>query len=340
MLANMALAGISTRGLRHHLPRAHHALDLIGIFVFGVSGGLMAIQRDFDLVGVAILAVITALGGGILRDLVLGDTPPLAFADWKYLAVALAAAAVTFVAHPELNRVGRTLLLFDAAGLGLFCVAGTVKALDWGMTPLAAVTLGVTTAVGGGVLRDVIARETPALVRRDSGALRLPALAGAIAVAVAWELDGVRARPRGAVSRRSSSACARSRCTTTGAPHARPADAELRHDHAVAAAGLRDVERAVGARRAAPRRRTRRRPWPRRRRRPSPAARRRGRRRSRRAALVGERDRLVDARAGQQDEELLAADPVGEVERAQPAAQAVRDLDAARRRRARGRARR
>ncbi len=167
----------------------HIALDLIGIFVFGVSGALMAIKRDFDVVGVAILAVITALGGGILRDLVLGDTPPLAFADWKYLAVALASAALAFFAHPELLRINRTLLHFDAAGLGLFCVAGTVKALDWGMAPLAAVALGVTTAVGGGLLRDVIARETPALVRRDSELYALPALGGAIAVAVAWELE-------------------------------------------------------------------------------------------------------------------------------------------------------
>ena len=122
----------------------------------------MAIRRDFDVVGIAILAVITALGGGILRDLVLGDTPPPAFTQWEYLVVPLAAAAVTFVAHPELERLTRTLLVFDAAGLGLFCVAGTVKALEYGLAPVAAAALGVTTAVGGGVLRDVIARETPA----------------------------------------------------------------------------------------------------------------------------------------------------------------------------------
>jgi uncharacterized membrane protein YeiH len=124
-----------------------------------------------------------------MRDLVLGDAPPLAFERWEYLAVALASAAVTFVAHPELRRVSRTLLLFDAAGLGLFCVAGTVKALDWGLAPLAAVALGVTTAVGGGVLRDVIARETPALVRTDSELYAIPAVAGGTIVAVAWELE-------------------------------------------------------------------------------------------------------------------------------------------------------
>ena len=167
-------------------------LDLIGLFAFGISGALMAIHRDFDIVGIAILAVITALGGGILRDLVLGDTPPPAFTQWEYLVVPLAAAAVTFVAHPELERLTRTLLVFDAAGLGLFCVAGTVKALDYGLAPVAAATLGVTTAVGGGVLRDVIARETPALVRPDSELYAVPAVAGAVAVAIAWELDAYR----------------------------------------------------------------------------------------------------------------------------------------------------
>ncbi len=167
----------------------HTALDLTGIFAFAISGALMAIRRDFDVVGIAILAVITALGGGILRDLVLGHTPPPAFTQWEYLVVPLAAAAVTFVAHPELERSMRTLLVFDAAGLGLFCVAGTVKALEHGLAPVAAATLGVTTAVGGGVLRDVIARETPALVRPDSELYVLPAVAGALVVAIAWELD-------------------------------------------------------------------------------------------------------------------------------------------------------
>lgn len=164
-------------------------LELIGVFAFGVSGALMAIRRGFDVVGIVILAIVTAVGGGILRDLVLGDTPPPAFTRWEYLLVALAAAAVTFVASPELERGSRTLLVFDAAGLGLFCVTGTAKALDHGLAPLSAAILGVTTAVGGGVLRDVIARETPALVRPDSELYALPAVAGALVVAVTSDLD-------------------------------------------------------------------------------------------------------------------------------------------------------
>jgi uncharacterized membrane protein YeiH len=160
-------------------------LDLIGIFAFAVSGALTAIHRGHDVVGIAVLAVVTALGGGLIRDLVLGDTPPPAFTQWPYLVVPLAAAAVTAVAHPELERLGRTLLVFDAAGLGLFCVAGTAKAVEHGLGPVAAAVLGVTTAAGGGVLRDVIARETPALVRSDSELYALPAFAGALVVAVA-----------------------------------------------------------------------------------------------------------------------------------------------------------
>ncbi|SOD97608.1 trimeric intracellular cation channel family protein [Blastococcus haudaquaticus] len=164
-------------------------IDLIGVFAFGVSGALMAVRRDFDVVGIAILAVVTALGGGIVRDLVLGDTPPPAFTRWEYLVVALAAAAVTAVGHRVFTRLARPLLVFDAAGLGLFCVAGTEKALDHGLAPVAAACLGVTTAVGGGVLRDVIAREVPALVRADSELYALPAVAGALVVGIAPTVD-------------------------------------------------------------------------------------------------------------------------------------------------------
>ena len=165
------------------------ALELTGLFAFAISGALMAIRRDFDVVGIGVLAVITALGGGIVRDVVLGDTPPPAFTDWEYLVVPVAAAAVTFFAHATLERLARALLVFDAAGLGLFCVTGTVKALDYGLAPVAAAALGITTAVGGGLMRDVIARETPALVRPDTELYAIPAILGALLVALAWQLD-------------------------------------------------------------------------------------------------------------------------------------------------------
>ena len=165
------------------------ALELIGIFAFAVSGALMAIRRDFDLVGIACLAVITALGGWIVRDVVLGATPPVAFTRWEYLVIPFVAAALTSVAHPELERLTRPLLVFDAAGLGLFCVSGTVKGLEHGLAPGAACFLGVTTAVGGGVLRDVVARQTPALFEATSELYAVPAVVGALVIGIAWTVE-------------------------------------------------------------------------------------------------------------------------------------------------------
>jgi uncharacterized membrane protein YeiH len=161
-------------------------LELTGLSVFAISGALMAIRKRFDAVGILILATVTALGGGILRDLVIGDTPPAAFANTSYLVIPMVAAVVTFFAHRLFARLAFTILLFDAAGLGLFCVTGTLKALDHGLGAVQAVVLGVTTAVGGGVLRDVIARETPALVQVDTDLYSVPAAAGAIVVALAY----------------------------------------------------------------------------------------------------------------------------------------------------------
>lgn len=164
------------------------ALNLIGIFAFGVSGALAAIRRDLDVVGIVMLAVVTALGGGILRDLVLGDTPPAAFVRWEYLAVPFAAAALALIARPELERLTRALLVFDAAGLGLFCVAGTVKAVEHGLAPVPAAAVGAATAVGGGVLRDVLVHEVPEIARPDSELYAVPAFVGGLAVATAWDL--------------------------------------------------------------------------------------------------------------------------------------------------------
>lgn len=165
------------------------ALELAGLFVFATSGALMAIHKGFDLVGIIILAMLTALGGGILRDLIIGDTPPAAFTNLSYLVIPLVAALVTFFAHPVFRRQTFTILVFDAAGLGLFCVTGTLKALEFNLGTLQAVLLGITTAVGGGVLRDITARETPALVQVDTDLYSIPAAAGATLVAAAHHTD-------------------------------------------------------------------------------------------------------------------------------------------------------
>jgi uncharacterized membrane protein YeiH len=162
-----------------------NVLEWVGLYVFATSGALMAIHKGFDVVGIVILAMLTALGGGIVRDLIIGDTPPAAFTRAVYLVIPLAAAVVTFFAHPLLRRLTLPVLVFDAAGLGLFCVTGTLKALDFDLGPVQAVLLGVTTAVGGGVLRDITARETPALLRVETDLYAIPAAAGAVVVVVA-----------------------------------------------------------------------------------------------------------------------------------------------------------
>ena len=161
------------------------ALDLIGTFVFGVSGALLAVRKHFDVVGMLVLAELTALGGGIVRDLILGATPPASFTDGWYLLVPVLAAAVTFFAHMQIARIQLAMLVFDAAGLGLFCVSGTAKALSFGLGPVQAVALGVLTAVGGGILRDVLANDVPTVMRADSTLYAVPALLGAIIVALA-----------------------------------------------------------------------------------------------------------------------------------------------------------
>ena len=164
-------------------------LELVGIFAFAVSGALMAIRKGFDVVGIVLLAGITALGGGVARDVIIGATPPVAFTNLGYFLMPVAAAVVTFFAHPAIERLATAVLVFDAAGLGLFCVTGTVKSLAYGLSPLPAAVLGVVTGVGGGVLRDVIAREIPALVRPDAELYAVPAIAGALTVALLWSLD-------------------------------------------------------------------------------------------------------------------------------------------------------
>lgn len=163
-----------------------YILELLGILAFATSGALMAIRCGFDVVGIVVLAETTALGGGVLRDLIIGATPPAAFQDPLYLIIPMVAAVVTFFFHPQIARLGTAVLIFDAGGLGLYTVTGTLKALDADLGVLQAAILGVTTAVGGGVLRDVLARQTPELFKVDTVIYSVPAMLGAIMVAVAY----------------------------------------------------------------------------------------------------------------------------------------------------------
>lgn len=166
-----------------------HALDLSGIFVFAVSGATLAVRRGFDAVGIVVLAIATSLGGGMIRDALIGELPPAALREQSYLLLALLAGVVVLVAHGVVERIERPVLVFDAAGLGLFCVVGAAKAMDAGLRPASSVLLGTITAVGGGVIRDVLAREVPAVFRPDTALTAIPAAAGAAATVVAWEAD-------------------------------------------------------------------------------------------------------------------------------------------------------
>jgi uncharacterized membrane protein YeiH len=164
-------------------------LDLVGIFVFALSGGLVAVRKELDIFGVLVLAGITGLGGGFLRDVLIGAVPPAALADWRYLLVPVAAGLVTFWFHPALGRRERLVNVFDAAGLGLFCVTGALKALAFGLGPLPAALMGMLTGIGGGVLRDLLAGRVPVVLRGELYAT--PALVGAT-VAVIGSQAGLR----------------------------------------------------------------------------------------------------------------------------------------------------
>jgi len=158
------------------------AADLVGVAVFAASGASAAIAKRLDLFGVAFVGFVAALGGGIVRDLVIGAVPPLAFADWRYAVTAVLASIAVFWLHPQLNRLRRTVLLLDAAGLGLFTATGTLKALAAGVSPVGACLIGMLTAIGGGLARDLLTGEIPAVLQRDIYAV--VSLGGAILITI------------------------------------------------------------------------------------------------------------------------------------------------------------
>ncbi|GAA1740029.1 trimeric intracellular cation channel family protein [Isoptericola hypogeus] len=162
-------------------------LEVLAVFVAAVSGGLAAVRKRFDAFGVLVLAWTTGLGGGILRDVLIGDTPPVGITSWRLVVAALAAGMIIFFFHPGLERMRRSILVLDAAALAMFVLQGTTKALDLGTGALAAVVVGVLTAVGGGILRDVLVGEVP-LVFADRQLYAVPALVGAGLTAALWQL--------------------------------------------------------------------------------------------------------------------------------------------------------
>lgn len=184
MIAGLLAQVDSATGLDAALERS---VDLVGVFFFAVSGGLLAVRKGFEVVGVVALSLVTALGGGIIRDVVLGATPPTAFDDVLYLVVPLVASAIVFVASsPIETRLRTPVQLFDAVGLGLFAVTGAVKASAFDASAVGAVLIGVISAVGGGILRDVLANEAPHLFHPNSRLYAIPAALGATVIVIAW----------------------------------------------------------------------------------------------------------------------------------------------------------
>jgi uncharacterized membrane protein YeiH len=161
------------------------SLDLTGTFVFALNGALTAIQAArVDLVGVITLGVVTAIGGGVIRDLIIGAVPPASFQDWRYLAVAIGAGLVAFASGQRLDQLAGIITLLDAAGLSLFAVTGATKALAFGLGAVPAVILGGVTAVGGGTMRDVLVQRIPSVLHSEGTLYAIPALVAAgIAVA-------------------------------------------------------------------------------------------------------------------------------------------------------------
>ena len=157
-------------------------LDLIGTFVFGLSGGMLAVRKQLDLFGIVVLSVAAATAGGAIRDMAIGDQPIAFLRDQRYLIAAFAAGITAFLAHRLVERLNKPVMLLDAVGLGVFAVTGSQKALAFGLSPASACIVGVLTAVGGGVVRDILVAEVPRVLREDIYAVA--AILGTILVIV------------------------------------------------------------------------------------------------------------------------------------------------------------
>jgi len=158
------------------------AFDLGGTFVFALSGATAGVRHRLDLFGVLVLSFAAGNSGGIARDVMIGAVPPAAIGDWRYVAVSVLAGLITFYWYRMINRLSSPVLVFDAAGLALFAVSGAGKALAFHAAPVAAMLLGMLTGIGGGMVRDVLVREIPTVLRTELYAVA--ALIGAAVVVI------------------------------------------------------------------------------------------------------------------------------------------------------------
>ena len=162
-------------------------LEVVGVFVAALAGALAGVRKKFDVVGILVLGWAAGLGGGVLRDVLIGAVPPVGISDPILMGAALAGGVVMYFGHPRLERARRIVVVLDAGALALFAVVGTVKGLEFGATPIAATIVGVLTGVGGGVLRDLLSGEVPVVLHHRE-LYAIPALLGAAATVVLWHL--------------------------------------------------------------------------------------------------------------------------------------------------------
>ncbi|MFW0795662.1 trimeric intracellular cation channel family protein [Gordonia sp. CPCC 205515] len=158
-------------------------LNDAGIAVFAASGAMLGVRKDFDLWGIITVGALTGVGGGILRDVLLGITPPTSVQNWVPITVAVIAGLVVFVFHPAFTELRRSILILDAIGMGLFATSGAAIAIDQHVSAFAATLVGLLTAVGGGLLRDVLANEVP-LMLQPADLYAVPATLGATVVGI------------------------------------------------------------------------------------------------------------------------------------------------------------
>lgn len=163
-------------------------LDLCGTFAFAVSGATAAVRHRLDLFGVLVVAFTASCFGGISRDVLIGATPPAAFQDWRYLAVALATGVLAFYWARAIERLRNPVRMLDAVGLAFFAVAGTQKALAFGLEPVMAALMGMLTGIGGGMARDILLADVPVVLRSDLYAVAALAAAGIVVAGDAWGL--------------------------------------------------------------------------------------------------------------------------------------------------------
>ena len=165
-------------------------LDLLGTFVFALSGAAAGVKRGLDIFGVLVLSFVAANSGGIIRDLLIGAVPPPGISDWRYIAVPIAAGLATFFAGSIIDRMRDAVQLFDAAGLALFAVSGAQKALDFHLGAVSATLLGMLTGIGGGMVRDILAARVPSVLRGDIYAVAALAGAAVVVIGRVYQLPG------------------------------------------------------------------------------------------------------------------------------------------------------